>query len=193
MRRFILVSAMTAVAMSCGCPRFRPAAASAGFRYRVFETSVDVIDEAIPPGLRETISDSVYSVSKVNSGQLYVLLAHVAERPGLLAEKMRNISHWPKVADTWSYSRAYSDQDAYLTGSGGGTGYLGVCKKGAKHQIRIEYNVTHSIGTRNPIRSDIFYEGPVPTGRTLFFFAPVERTAGSKVFHVIAFEIVTAD
>jgi hypothetical protein len=152
-----------------------------------------VINGAIPPELRETISDSVYSVSETDSDRLYVLLAHVADRPSLLAEKQRTISHWPKVADSWSYSRAYSDQDAYLTGSGGGTGYLGVRKKGAKHQIRIEYNVTHSIGTRNPIRSDIFYEGPVPAGRTLFFFAPVERTDGSKVFHVIAFEIATAD
>lgn len=80
-----------------------------------------------------------------------------------------------------------------MTGSGGGTGYLGVRKKAAQHQIRIEYNVTHSIGTRNPIRSKIFYEGPVPPGRALFFFAPVERTDGSKVFHVIAFEMVTAD
>jgi len=189
MRQLVLSVFLTAVALLAGCKTLTTRQASANFRYRVFETTADAIDRAVRKELTETVPNSAYSVSKVDSEQLGVLLADIADRPGLLTQRSRKISYWPKIADTWAYSKAYSEQDAYLTGAGTGAGFLGVRKKGRTYEVRVEYNVFHSIGTRNPIRSRIFYEGEHPGDRAIVFFAALERVDGSKIFHVIAFEI----
>jgi len=89
------------------------------------------------------------------------------------------------VADTWAYSRA----DGKLLGGGGGAGFLGVRSKNGLREIRIEYDVTHTINTVESIQAKVTYEGIVPPDGVLLVLRPFERTDGTAVVHLLAFEI----
>jgi len=158
--------------------------ARAKIRYRVFEISRDIVDNAIPKIRRTNIEDSLYSVAEVSRTDITLLLNSISSKPGMLADHSRTISWWPMVADTWSYSRA----DGVLLGGGGGTGFLGVRNINGSHEIRIEYNVTHTINTLNSIRSEVIYEGPFPEEGSLAILTPFERKDGTELVHILLFD-----
>ncbi len=169
-----------------------PAAGTRGgvvFRYWVFESDRAVMDRFIPPEKRAAIKDSNHVLAKLAAKQKAALLKCALPQPGLLVEKETLISSWPRVADTWAASRA---ADGLLGGSTG-AGFLGVREKDGTRDIRIEYTVLHTINTTNALESKLFYEGPGGYGGLRVFLAPIQRDDGTRLYHVVAFQIGDPD
>ena len=72
----------------------------------------------------------------------------------------------------------------------GGAGFLGVRQLKGALEIRIEYDISHTINTLEPIQSNIIYEGPFPIDQSLIFFAPFKRKDNTKRVHVLVFNAV---
>ena len=49
--------------------------------------------------------------------------------------------------------------------------------------------MTHTINTAEPLQAKVTYEGAVPADGVLLALSPFERTDGTAVVHLIAFEI----
>jgi len=169
--------------MLLGCQSNDGGSASADIRYRVFEAPADIVDKVVPNANRSQLDSSAYSVAQVSATDLELLLKSISARPGLLVDHSRRISWWPRIADSWSYSRA----DGTLLGGGGGAGFLGVRQKRGIREIRIEYDVTHSINTRETIQLKVLYEGAI-SGEAIVLLKPFEREDGTRLVHVLAFE-----
>lgn len=170
--------------MLLGCQSKDGGSACADIRYRVFEAARDTVEKAVPNAERTPLDNSAYLVAQVSAGDLESLLKGISADTSLLVDQSRVISWWPKVADTWSYSKA----DRTLLGGGSGAGFLGVRSKGGSTEIRIEYNVMHNINTGESTQSKISYEGPAPEEGGIVFLKPFERKDGTKLVHVIVFE-----
>ncbi|MEI6914594.1 MAG: STN domain-containing protein [Armatimonadota bacterium] len=158
----------------------------ADVRTRVFEAKPEAVDRFIPTSTRKVIQGSDYTVATVSAGNLASLADRISDRPGILVDHTRKILSWPRVADTWSYSRA----DNNHLGNGGGAGFIGVRVYDGMRQVRLEFDsVTHSINTQPPVKSAFNYEGPAPDAGGIVFVSPFQRTDGTRLYHVIAFEI----
>lgn len=153
-------------------------------RYRIFEAPRDVVHSVVSNAKRVSVQNSAYSVVLISTADLKSLMDKMPLEPGLLVDRSRTISWWPKVADTWTYSRAGT-----LSGVGSGAGFLGVREASDGRELRIEYDVTHSIETVIPIQSKISYEGSAPEEGALLFVAPFHLKDGSQQDHLIVFEI----
>lgn len=186
MKNIIAISILFAFTLinmiGCG-PRTVPA--SATVQYRVFEVFEDDINKTVPVAKRTQTDSAGYALARVSSDDLKLLLSGIAAKPGLLTDSTRRVAGWPKVADTWTYTRA----DGTPPGSGGGAGFLGVGTKNGIHEVRIEYNVMHDMGATEPIRTKIAYEGATTDTDVLLFIKPFVRKDGTKLAHVIAFEV----
>ena len=180
---FALVLFLASV--GAGCRHAAPPTAVASIRYRIFETPTDVVDAVIPRENRTQIEGSSYWIASVSPTNLAVLLDAMTTDAGLLADKQRTISWWPKVADTWAYSRA----DGTLLGGGVGVGFLGVHADEDVRKIRIEYDVTHTINTSDLVQSKVVYEGAVPPLGVLIALRPFERSDGTPLAHILAYEV----
>ena len=183
-----LIGSLLVALSLLGCQSHRKdgaGTARANIRYRVFEISRDIADKTIPKDKRRSIEDSLYSVADVSKADIELLLNSISSKPGMLAEHSRTISWWPRIADTWSYSRA----DGVLLGGGGGAGFLGVRSISGSHEIRIEYNVAHTINTLKSIQSNVTYEGPFPKEGSLAILTPFERKDGTELVHILLFDV----
>ena len=185
MKRLATFALAVAIANTfAGCQHRIAHSASAVIRYRIFEAPAKLVDDVVPAENRTLLTGSSYTVARGSRADLSALLDGMLADSGLLADASRRISFWPKTADTCSYTRA----DSKLLGAGGVAGFLGVRAKGSRHEIRIEYDVTHTINTREPILSKLAYEGAIPDNGVLIALGPFQRTDGAAVVHVIAFE-----
>lgn len=183
-RSLLLILPWLLLVCLAGCFPRSGSTASADIRYRVFEVSPDAFDEVLPPETRTQVADSKYFSAPVAADEIAALVKGAAADTGVLVDQTRPISWWPKTADTWSYSKA----DGKLLGGGTGSGFLGVRTVAGSKELRIEYNVTHSIQTAEPISTTILYEGSVPE-EGLLFAMPFQRSDGTPLVHVIAFEV----
>ncbi len=174
----VLLSAAGLVVAGCAHP------VTAVFQCRVFELEKTAVDAVIPHDERTAIDGSVYSVSWVPQDKMGSLLRSIPEKPGLLVQKARMISGWPKVADGWTYAR---HGEWHCTGRG--PGFLGVRKSGGMYQIRVDHHVEHFV-PESRIQSTIAYEGEVPGAAHLVFLAPFKRKGAGAQYHLIAFNIV---
>jgi hypothetical protein len=181
----MLIVVLVVAAGGAGCRRSGRQAAVADIRYRVFEAPAEVLDSVIPQHDRIPSDGSDYWFAFGSDTSLSVLLDAMLADSGLLADHTRTISHWPKTADTWAYSKA----DGRLLGGGGGAGFLGVQAVAGAGVIRIEYDVTHTINTAEPLQLKAIYEGSVPPSGVLIAFKPFNRTDGAALAHVVAFEV----
>jgi hypothetical protein len=159
------------------------------FRYWVFEASPEVLDRLIPREKQTPIEGSQHVLAKLPAGDKSALLKCANPEPGLLAQRERLIAGWPRVADTWASSRA---ADGLLGGSTG-AGFLGVREKDDLQEVRIDYEVLHTINTTNALKSKLLHEGPCRPGGLRVFLAPFQRDDGTRLYHVVAFEIVGPD
>jgi len=195
---------------------------SAEFHYRVFEADAALVDKLIPVAQRQCVAPSDVNsnsqddldsggqsmgnfsvathgtkftdaqMAEISSDTFNTLLNAIGEKPGLLADQSRTIFSnfwWPGLADTWSYSRS-SDK---LLGNGGGTGVLGLRVRNGQKEIRIEYNVGHTIdltgrGTVD-LNSKIFYAGKIPQNGALAFLVPFFRKDDSAHYLVVVYEV----
>ena len=177
----VLVTYIGAGISLTGCNANSGGSASADIRYRVFELSPNAL-ENVQTGKWTQIGSSSYSVAPVTTTEIATLVKSAVTNTGVLVDHLRQVSGWPRVADTWSYSKA----DGNLLGGGTGTGFLGVRRRGT-NEIRIEYTINHTINTSMP-ESKIIYEGAIPEDG-LVFVRPFERKDGAKLIHVITFEV----
>jgi hypothetical protein len=185
MKRLATFALAVAIANTfAGCQHRIAHSASAVIRYRIFEAPAKLVDEVVPAENRTPLMGSAYTITHGSRADLSALLDGMFADSGLLADASRRISFWPKTADTWTYMR----NDSKLLGAGGASGYLGVRSKGRRHEIRIEYDVTHTINAREPIHSKLAYEGAMPDNGVLIALCPFQRTDGAAVVHIIAFE-----
>lgn len=175
--------------LSSGCDSGSTHSPDTSIRYRIIEVPKGIINSLIPENRRVAVEGSTYQIVTSSSAEIEELISHQLPDSGLLTDHQRNVNWWPKVADTWSYSRA----DHQLLGSGGGAGFLGVQIKDDSPEIRIDYDVTHSINTSDAVTSKLFYEGKVPPNRVLIAIKPFQRTDGTELFHIIVFEIEGLD
>jgi hypothetical protein len=158
-------------------------------RYRVFEVAADDADTVVAHQSRHQVAQSPYEVALISRDTLDKLTRLTREDSGSLVEHSIFVNQWPRVADSWSYSRA----NQKVLGSGGAAGFLGVRGTEQSRELRVEYNVTHGINRAGPvdpasrIEAPIFYEGAVRDDQALVFVAPLRRTDGQQVAHVIAF------
>jgi hypothetical protein len=205
-----------------------PIRSSAVFHRRVFEADAKRVNELIPAAQRRAVvvpdddtalrggnasgseSSGDLSVSthgekltdaqavEISSATLDALLAGLAEKPGVLAEKTREVaSVWwcPGLADHWSYSR--SDPNA-LRGSGGGNSFLGFRHQDGRDEIRIADRVTYRMDVSRSGRgtvdlaSRLFYEGNIPSSGKLAFLVPFFRKDDSAHYLVVVYEIARA-
>jgi len=171
---------------------------TADVRTRVFEAGSEAVDHLIPASARKAgdqgslvnarkaIEGSAYSVATVSAATLTSLVASISDNPGVLVDQTRQILSWPRVADTWSYSRS----DNNRLGNGGGAGFIGVRVYDGIRQVRLEFgSVMHSINTQPQLKSAFNYEGPAPDAGGIVFVSPFQRSDGTRLYHVIAFEI----
>jgi hypothetical protein len=135
---------------------------------------------------------------EISSATLDALLAGLAEKPGVLAEKTREVaSVWwrPGLTGGWSYSR--SDPNA-LMGSGSGNSFLGFRHKDGRDEIRIADRVTHRMDVFRSgrvtvdLHSRLFYEGKNPSSGKLAFLVPFFRKDDSAHYLVVVYEIARA-
>jgi hypothetical protein len=157
--------------------------ACANVRRRVFEISRDIADKAIPEIKRRNIENS-YSVSEVSKADITLLLNNISSKPGMLTDHSRTISGWPGIADSWSYTIV----EGVLNGSSSGAGFVGVRNINGSNEIRIEYNVTHTINTLKPISSKVIYEGLFPKKGSLAILTPFKRKDGAELVHILLFD-----
>ncbi len=185
MKRLATFALAVAIANAfAGCQHRIAHSASAVIRYRIFEAPAKLVDDVVPAENRTPVMGSSYTVARGSRADLSALLDGMLADPGLLADACRWISLWPKTADGCTYTRA----DSKLPVAGGVAGYLGVRSKGNRHEVRIEYDVTHTIDTREPILSKLACEGAILDNDVLIALSPFQRTDGAAVVHVIAFE-----
>jgi hypothetical protein len=118
----------------------------------------------------------------------------------ILADNSRVVStDWwrPGLADAWSYSRTDPiGSTGALAGSGGAEGFLGYKLRNGHEEIRIEYNIHHTIDLAEKsgavdVNSKILYQGDVPPGGNLFFLVPFFRSDDSAHYLVIDFDIAS--
>ncbi len=179
----LILSGLLAMAAGCGRNPYRPVRASV--RYLVFEAEPAVVDRAIGGRARYPLEASAYAMTTLSAEGMVSLSMALTAEPGALVDVTRVVEDWPRVADTWSYSRA----GAALSGSGNGAGFLGVAANEGSLVIRVEYDVTHSLGTVKPFRSRLRYEGAVADREWLVFLAPFVRRDGASRVHVIALRV----
>ncbi len=184
-QRLTILALTVAVASTfAGCKRTGTHGASADIRHRIFEVPAELLDEVVPPEKRTSITNSTYSIAQGSQADLSTLMDGMLSDSGLLVDASRRISVWPKTADTWAYSKT----DGELLGGGSGAGFVGVRSRGGHHEIRIEYDVNHTINTREPIQSKLTYEGALADDGVLIALRPFKRTDGVAVVHIVAFE-----
>jgi serine/threonine protein kinase len=191
------------------------------FRSRVFEADAALVDRLIPMKQRQsgvsttnrlaiapyerqwTQGTNSYTTSfaiqtdsrmaEIGPDTLTALLNGIAVPPGLLSDRRRIISSWPREADVWCFiPTTENHRDQWR--QGGGTGFLGVHRLDGRRQIRIEYQVTSvfafgAVGKPPEVHSDILYEGSVPSAGILAFLFPFHLKDGAQRYLVMAIEI----
>ena len=163
--------------------------------YSVFEVASDDASTAVAKESRRRVAESTYDVAVVASAAFEQLKRVTLADSGTLADGDVTVGAWPRgIATGWSYSRADDD----VLGAGNGTGYLGVRAERQSRQLRIAFEITHTLNrarTVDPaarIEAPIFYEGTMEPDHVVVFLAPFTRTDGRQVTHVIAFRAGTA-
>ncbi len=168
-------------------------------RLRIFEVPPDVVDSIIPKETRKPLNDSTYVTAEASAEIVSSLLDGMAANPGLLHDQKRPIRGWSSTRDQWICCKA----DKALQGTSHGEGSPGVRIRDGVREIRLEYNVTHTIdvtptndetepatkGTL-PIEEKIYYEGPVPPDKIIIFMKPFVRSDGTELVHLLVFEVV---
>lgn len=161
-------------------------------QYRVFEVAERDANRVIPDVSRRQVEGSPYLIALVPKEQLDTLAHQMREDSGSLVNRTRSISDWPRIADSWAYSRAGVDK---VFGGGAAAGFLGVCQQDSLRRVRIDYHVIHQVDQAGAaklavnINARIFYEGNLSKDQAVVFLAPITRKDGLKLVHVIAFEI----
>ncbi|MBX7246308.1 MAG: serine/threonine protein kinase [Candidatus Sumerlaeaceae bacterium] len=194
--------------------------AHAEFRYWVFEADGKLVDKLIPRATRqdgvmkgitpmmhdnssnlETVTINDFTVTtqggdtlsqraEIDTATFNTLMRSLDPRSGMLAFQIREIATWPATADTWAYSRS-----SPLIGSGNGTGFLGIRKRGGNLEVRADYLLRHSLvdantsGSRLGLSSRLLYEGPVRTDRFLAFLIPFLRADRTPRYLMVCFVI----
>jgi serine/threonine protein kinase len=157
---------------------------SASFRCRVFEADAAQVDRMVPAEQRRTEAGRGWETSEISPETLNLLLNGMASKPGLLVDRQRTFSGWPRVADSWTYAGT-SQADGAI---GGGAGFLGVRRKDALLQVRIDYKLEHKTNTRDPLNVHILYEGVTPQTGILAFIVPLAGKDVTARHLVLAFE-----
>ena len=158
-------------------------------RLRVFEIPAYVLQHYTQGRNLYELPRSDYSLSIVTPDQVDAMLSDREAAPQMLAENNRVIDRWPRLADTWAYSRIFGGMGPEAYCSGGGAGFLGVRERDGQLEIRVEYLVNHS-GPHGQklIESEIFYEYFYPQGHVLLFHAPVGDSEQAQQKHIVALE-----
>ena len=183
--------------------------ANTDFHYEVFECDAALVNKLIPDVHRQNVvlpaRESTLGKSQidaefaiVDSSVLAELEKSVTTQPGILADHHRTVysPFWdPGMADTWSYAHSgYFTNGNWRGGSvGGAGGSIGVRRVQGRLQIHVNMRVNHTIpsGSTEPgghLDSQIFYEGPTPTG-ALVFLVPFVCQDRSEHYLVIAYQI----
>jgi hypothetical protein len=158
-------------------------------RCQIFEVPAEVAEALVPVASRRPVEQSPYTAATVPVGQVKRLAEQMQADSGLLVDKTRPVSNWPRVADSWAYTKA----DGRLSGGGGGAGFMGVRERGGAREVRIEYQIDHALNATRPIHDPVFYQGPLPAGEAVVFLTPADRTDGQRLTHVVAFEVADAE
>lgn len=163
--------------------------ASAIIRCRVFETSLDAVDEVVPRENRKPLGDSGYWAVYLSGMEVLSLLMDVPSNHGLLVDKLIGTSEWTGISDTWAYAYSYDIAEGEITGGRGtGAGLIGVRYKGTSCEIRIKYVIRHHFDECKPIQSEVTYEGNA-LNEGIVFIRPMECKEGTNLAHIVAFEI----
>ena len=189
MRRYKgLGLAITLAVLGAGC-QGQSQRVQARIELKVFDLPTHILREYTLGKKMWTLRDSSYSLNTITPRELSSMLSRPDANVRVLYEKERSINDWPRITDSWSYSRARNDSAILSTTSGGGAGCLGVRKRDGGLELRIDYYVTHR-GERGKkiIESQIFYEHVYPEDRVLLFHAPAGLSAQRPRHHVVAFK-----
>lgn len=167
-------------------------------RIRMFEVPQEVVDTIIPQDARKPLDESTYMAVEANPATVSSLLDGMVPEPGLLVDEVQHVIGWLS-ADCWGCSKA----DTELLGASLATGVLGVRTRDGVRDIRIEYDISHTIdsspyGEKNepkatgtlPIQEKVHYEGPVPPEKIIMFIKPFVRSDGTELVHLLVFEVV---
>jgi len=172
-------------------------------RYRAFEADAALVEKLVPEKTRlpGEMQDSELQTPKtrlvgspltvasqtaeVSADVLARLLPDASAKLGVLVDKDRSISTWPRVSDTWGYN----GNDAFH-GNLMGTGFVGVRSSQGGSQLRSDYRITYRNNTSQYVSAQIAWEGAAPQpGGARTFFLPFTTTDGKARFVVIAFEV----
>lgn len=159
--------------------------ARAEIRYRIFEVSRELAETVARIPSMAGLQDIPYSVAKARETDVAALLAGMYSKPGLLKDGSRKVSSWPYVSNAWTYGRP--DRDCIRAGTGGGS--LGVRSINRIDEIKIYYEVSHTIDHLEPMRGRLIYEGPLPEQGYIVFLSPYVSHDRREIVHVILFEI----
>jgi len=132
-------------------------------------------------------------VAEISPDTLQLLLAGIADKPGMLADQTDTISGvwWPDgTAGNWNYIR----QDGVALLEGDGLIALAYRHSNAQDEIRIEGAVNEDSnlmqGGGNPgVHAKFLYEGNVPQNDALAFLVPFFRKDNSAHYLVVVYEI----
>ncbi|MEO7318097.1 MAG: serine/threonine-protein kinase, partial [Chthoniobacteraceae bacterium] len=171
--------------------------------YRAFEADAALVEKLVPNQTRLAgeMQDSELQTPKtrlvgspitvssqtaeISADVLARLLPDGSIKPGMLVDKRREISGWPRVADTWGHSW---NRESF--GMLSGSGFLGFRSNNGGLQLRTEYRVTYRNNTPQYVSAQIAWEGNAPPpGAARAFFFPFTNQDGQARFLVVAFEI----
>lgn len=152
---------------------------------RVFEVPTSVVDPLFTADRRHSPQGSSYQIVKATAAESIELFNNRQADTDLLVDRKRSIHLWPHEADTWAYSRATNQ----ILGGGSGSGFFGIKMDDNQHLIRIDHDISHTINTTQSDTVKLFYEGGLTEHQPLIALNPFERKDGTKLTHVIIFEL----